>query len=35
MPTYNSLIDRTDVGALIPEDVSRTIIQGLPAASWP
>ena len=30
---YNSLIDRTDVGALIPEDVSRTIIQGLPAAS--
>ena len=30
---YDSLIDRTDVGALIPEDVSRTIIQGLPAAS--
>ena len=21
MPTYNSVIDRTDVGALIPEDV--------------
>ena len=30
---YDSLIDRSDVGALIPEDVSRTIIQGLPAAS--
>ena len=33
MPTSNSFIDRTDVGALIPEDVSRTIIQGLPASS--
>jgi HK97 family phage major capsid protein len=32
-PVYNSVIDRSDVGALIPEDVSRTIIQGLPAAS--
>ena len=32
-PVYDSIIDRSDVGALIPEDVSRTIIQGLPAAS--
>ena len=31
--TYGSLIDRTDAGALIPEDVSRTIIAGLPASS--
>ena len=30
---YDSLIDRSDVGALIPEDVSRSIIQGLPASS--
>ena len=33
---YDSLIDRSDVGALIPEDVSRTIIQGLPGSPrWP
>lgn len=32
-PVYTSVIDRSDVGALIPEDVSRTIIQGLPASS--
>ena len=33
MPTYDSLISRTDAGPLIPEDVSRQIIQGLPAGS--
>lgn len=33
MPTYNSLISRTDAAALIPEEVARDIIQGLPAAS--
>lgn len=32
-PVYDSLIDRTDAGPLIPEDVSRQIIQGLPAGS--
>jgi hypothetical protein len=31
--TYNSLISRTDAAALIPEEVSREIIAGLPAAS--
>jgi HK97 family phage major capsid protein len=31
--TYNSLTDRTDSAALIPEDVAREIIQGLPASS--
>lgn len=31
---YNSLIDRTGVEALIPEDVSREIIQGVPEASF-
>ena len=29
-PVYNSLIDRDDVAALIPEDASRQIIQDLP-----
>lgn len=33
MTTYNSLTSRTDAAALIPEEVSREIIQGLPAAS--
>lgn len=33
MPTYNSLTSRTDAAALIPEEVSREIFQGLPAAS--
>lgn len=30
---YNSLTDRTDAAALIPEEVSNEIIQGLPVAS--
>lgn len=33
MPTYDSLTDRTGVGALIPEDVTREIIQGVPQNS--
>ncbi len=33
MPTYNSLIDRTDAGALIPEEVTREIAEGLPQQS--
>lgn len=33
MVVYNSLTDRTDAGALIPEDVATEIIQGLPATS--
>lgn len=33
MTTYNSLTDRTDAGALVPEDVASGIIQALPAAS--
>lgn len=33
MPTYNSLTDRTDAGALIPEEVSSEIIKALPQAS--
>lgn len=30
---YNSIIDRSDAGALIPEEVSAEIIQALPASS--
>lgn len=33
MTVYNSLTSRADAGALIPEEVSREIIQGLPSAS--
>ena len=33
MTTYSSLTSRADAAALIPEDVSREIVQGLPAAS--
>ena len=33
MATYNSLISRTDAAALIPEEVSRGIIQAVPEAS--
>jgi len=33
MTVYSSLTDRSDAGALIPEEVSREIIQGLPIAS--
>ena len=33
MVTYNSLTARTEAQALMPEEASRTIIQGLPAAS--
>lgn len=33
MPTYNSIIDRTGAAALIPEQVSREIIQMLPERS--
>lgn len=28
MTTYNSVIDRTDAAALIPEDAARQIVQG-------
>jgi hypothetical protein len=31
--TYNSLVSRTDAAALIPEEVARDIIKGLPSAS--
>ena len=30
---YNSIIDRTDAGALIPESVSKEIVQGIPQQS--
>lgn len=33
MPTYNSQTTRTDIGALIPEEVLREIIQGVPEES--
>ena len=34
MPVYNSLISRADAGALIPEDVSRAIIEEIPEQSF-
>ena len=33
MPTYSDVISRSDVGALIPEDVSREIWQAMPGES--
>lgn len=33
MPTYNSIITRSDAEALIPEEVTREIIKALPATS--
>lgn len=33
MPTYNSLTTRSDADALIPVEVARSIVQGLPTAS--
>ena len=33
MVTYNSLTSRSEAAALIPEEASRSIIQGLPSAS--